>query len=1123
MMKRLLMMVAAAMLSSVACAETFYVASGAADWSVKESYFMDAARTVPASSVPGADDTINVPAETYAFDSESASFATMAGVKRLRPSEGTVLDVTVGEGKSATLSAMIYMDETMQETMSDSVDAVKSTFVKRGAGTLELSQASPSYHTFDTSVDVQGGVLKLCQTGYYRGYFGNIAVADGATLWMPNAQAYLHSINVAEGGVVHGAFFQLLKVYSIANVPYVPSHVRGKLTGLVRIWTYGSIFLENEANEMTSGVIVEGGNGALNRPDNLRGVVYVKKFDRTGAISSLGTSGLLESDLGGGGFSFLGTEDSFDARITVSSTYPGFLDAGAGALAWSGLLYPNWADSRPVGVRRFFFLGTNAVESVFSGSVGSITADSVTYPMHLTKAGSGIWRFTGSNGHLGGVTVADGTLRYDSIAEKGYPSALGKATVLTADDAAAVAKGEYVNYAVTIGSTNIIGKPVFEYTGAATGVASTRPIVLAGAGGSVRASSAAGLDLTGVSARDAAATPTLMLDGASTAENVMRNVSDGATGAKVNVTKSGSGTWTLSGNLGFSGKLKVEDGRLNIRGAKDRSPVYKDFTWYRFSIAKLTGGQTGNLKMPTLGLFDKDGNNLCAGLPMAAGNLVENSALANPSIQRSIVAVAIGEGEVGYDKSMAGRSLEYADAATATAAETTLKTGNVTLKTSSGSPAWVTASSMISIIAHLPKGAGTVTHFDAKVQQYQGQYAPVRFKLEGSLNGDDWTELWSNLNAAEDRVPPVSGWNQWMAEGTSEDAHPYKEDFPFNCSATGTSVVEENFRWYRLSLAKRDAANSGYFQLGGIGLFDSKGNNVVTGLTMAPGNLVAYGSATDKRQVAAVEIAPGQVGYDRTAAGKVLQYYASGEKTAAEVATGAETTLRTIFSWQNESGSDLSPASGDKLTWVPLVFHLPDEAGVITHFDIQSVLYDGTKSRNLPVRFRMEASVDGRLWTEVWSNVETSDHIASLTSWSQWIAQGLAPAAAHPAGTGFTLTQSLPSQEAYQQLQNVSGVEVAPGAVLAAENGVTLSRLTVDAAGAGTMTNFTFAASGVLEVVNYMRSLGDLPGTYAGCTGFDNIANWQVVIDGRAKPAYKIEIVDGKLRLVKPGLTMIVR
>jgi len=254
-----------------------------------------------------------------------------------------------------------------------------------------------------------------------------------------------------------------------------------------------------------------------------------------------------------------------------------------------------------------------------------------------------------------------------------------------------------------------------------------------------------------------------------------------------------------------------------------------------------------------------------------------------------------------------------------------------------------------------------------------------------------------------------------------------------------------------------------------------------------------------------------------------LQYYASGVKTAAEVATGAETNLCTTFDWRNESGSALVPSLGNKLSWIPFVFHLPEGAGAVTHFDIQARQWDRTPSRYIPVRFKLEASVDGRVWTEVWSNLETEDFIPTLSNWNQWIAQGLAADAAHPEGTGFTLTQSLPSQESYAQLENVSGVEVAPGAVLAAENDVTLSRLTVDATGAGTVTNFAFAANGVVEILHYAPSLEVLPGTYAGCTGFGNLASWQVVLDGRAKPAYRIEIVDGKLHLVKPGLTVIVR
>ena len=108
--------------------------------------------------------------------------------------------------------------------------------------------------------------------------------------------------------------------------------------------------------------------------------------------------------------------------------------------------------------------------------------------------------------------------------------------------------------------------------------------------------------------------------------------------------------------------------------------------------------------------------------------------------------------------------------------------------------------------------------------------------------------------------------------------------------------------------------------------------------------------------------------------------------------------------------------------------------------------------------------------------------------------------------------------------QKLSGpVAVATGSTFAADTAIEISHLEVDAEGAGTLDGFAFAETGTLNVVNPKKGSFELPGTYVNCTGFENLANWSVQFEGKAKQSYQIEIKDGKVVILSPGVVLIVR
>ena len=85
----------------------YYLRSSATDLTDPASYTMDFAGTQPATAVPGSDDEVHLLSGTYEIAGASASFATLSGVKRVRPENGAVMEFTIDENDTRTFEAPI--------------------------------------------------------------------------------------------------------------------------------------------------------------------------------------------------------------------------------------------------------------------------------------------------------------------------------------------------------------------------------------------------------------------------------------------------------------------------------------------------------------------------------------------------------------------------------------------------------------------------------------------------------------------------------------------------------------------------------------------------------------------------------------------------------------------------------------------------------------------------------------------------------------------------------------------------------------------------------------------------------------------------------------------------------
>ena len=607
----------------------YYLKNNATDFSIAESYTSDADGTQPATRAPGQEDEVVVPAGTFAISGESASFETLSKVKRVRPNDGAVLEFTISDDDTRTFNAPINWNAEVCTFKDGNAEADLKCYgkiVKKGGGTLILASSgnttAGNYNQdYFTQIDLQQGTLKLPQNTNKNMGFGDLTMSAGTTLVTcgnmsnkPQAiSTHLRSLN-GDGTITNETGRSTGQTISPYARNLVQDNVfRGRICHPAKLWLTGRLTQYGNSTGITQPIVVEANANHLNDG-------YDRGYYSFENVALLGSSSYFQYYGTGGAMHYFGGEDATIAQDAYLYTrqYPASFDAG-----WHGGLNitGDWsveADDKDTAVSKWVVLmGSNTVPCTISGDFiertwsdkGYASPDGIPYTIFVDKRGSGTWRLAAERNHGGGFAIQEGCLQFESIAEKGMASSLGNSTNLTTACSARDVSSYRVDYAFSLGSADASAAlAVFEFVGATSGVSRTRPLVLKGKGGAIRASGvgSARLDFGDVSALEAGET-TLTIDGTNTLFNTISGIRDGK--GKVNVIKAGDGDWYLSCSNTFSGDLAVNAGTLTVLGPK--------YTWFRFTVKQAGGSPFQKLTFRQLALYDANGIRQNIGLSVA--------------------------------------------------------------------------------------------------------------------------------------------------------------------------------------------------------------------------------------------------------------------------------------------------------------------------------------------------------------------------------------------------------------------------------------------------------------------------------------------------------------------------
>ena len=718
MMRKLMSIAVLIPALSFGAGEYTWVGNASSSWTDPGSYTLGGQ---PAADLPPAGATVIFPANSRAtIDDDSINYVTF--LARLQVASTSEITVSLTVSNAVLGCAIVGSTSTPYGTL------VKTGLKKLTLASVGAVTSSAKYYDYYTSFDVREGEVEFPQgasglSGKTE-YTGTLAVSNNATITVPD-NAATYAVGISGDGIIAmaGASARTLRVLGTGV-----SEFGGTLYGtkLSLDAYYGTVNLAGEANNFTGSVNVNGESAVLG----------VAKFGKTtDAESSIGTASTVFVKERGGMIRCLNKAADETDKVfkffpaSASSADNTGFDAGAfGGVTFSGnwILYDN--TSNPARMRWLILTGSNTINACTMAGDLPIEAgcdDKVPYTFTITKRGKGVWKFAGSKTFAGAVNVDDGVFQFDSLNEKGYASALGKATMLYEEFNGA--KDERtVDYAIRLGDGGAETEGTLEYVGNGFAGAKDRPIAMKGDGRLRHSGTNGFVRLSGVTALTAGA-KTLTLDGdavdGNAADCEIANIVDAAD-RSISIVKEGTGCWALTGNQDIRGTIRVKGGTLYLR-----NPV--NYTWFRWTLKEPVTAVNGNYRVYEFGLFDGNNSRVNTGMTVPdvyaspRGNLQYGEAAFTNSVKSHstgpLVNMFDGSGSTVWRSNYSGVTFSADD-----------------------------ESKWIPIVMHV-SAATPVCSFDFN-PYYSNEsgdiYAPKIFSLEGSADGANWHEIASEGGAS---------------------------------------------------------------------------------------------------------------------------------------------------------------------------------------------------------------------------------------------------------------------------------------------------------------------------------------------------------------------------------------
>lgn len=229
--------------------------------------------------------------------------------------------------------------------------------------------------------------------------------------------------------------------------------------------------------------------------------------------------------------------------------------------------------------------GSNAGNNEFAGNIGNSTYSAVTNPsefaLNVYKNGAGKWILSGDNTFTGRLLISRGTLSVGTFNDSDTAGALGMGTViqLGGAEASPVTGGSGLASAMVLSGSN---SGTLEYTGGAATTSRTFQIGSNATGthtggGAIANNGSGALTFTAANFNDTiagvSATRTLTLTGSNAGNNEIQGIirDNVASTGKINLTKSGTGIWKLSGANTYSGTTSIDEGILTFSNKAAKS------------------------------------------------------------------------------------------------------------------------------------------------------------------------------------------------------------------------------------------------------------------------------------------------------------------------------------------------------------------------------------------------------------------------------------------------------------------------------------------------------------------------------------------------------------------------